>query len=512
MEYNPYWPFIEALRNEGLDPVSATKTVVALVYLLSSAGEHLDLDAWLADVHPQNLRQKLEELVLEHRKHIGSEAVDELGARAWLLEDSLRTLETSRNGGLWLQIIERIRAVEGIPLAPMALDALIARAYAQAGARGGFVYTPKPLATLMVHLLQVSGGLSIYDPTCGTGGLLALAHDFADPEDDEVHLYGQDLDTAAVAIAAMRLSRHEARNVHLKVGNTLFSPGFTGDDRLQVFDRVIANLPWGVRSRWQHEQLDRLPPAFLPYGPPGAILDLAFVQHAAASLNETGRAVVTLIPGSLIRGGADAGIRARLIEHDLVECVISLPAGAFSYTRVSPVLLVLNRNKPASLRGKVLFIEASLEARELTEELTQHIRTLTQNPETTRRASALVSSETVLANNAALAPSLYVDFVDLTTFMGGQSKTVILGEVAEVLQGSPLVNDSVTEPVIRPRDLLEGAILVDQLERGSISGTEEPVRCEPGDVLLNRLGASPRVALAGEELQGIAVSRDTRSL
>jgi type I restriction enzyme M protein len=232
--------------------------------------------------------------------------------------------------------------------------------------KAGEFYTPRSVVRLMVDILDPREGETIYDPACGTGGMLlaTVAHVRAcggDPRTFFGKLYGQEKNLTTAAVARMNLFLHGIEDFVIERGDTLRNPVFTNSNGgLATFDVVIANPPfsleqWG-RELWEADPWGR---AFAGL-PTDSNADMAWVQHMVKSMvPKTGRMAVVLPQGALFRGGVEAEIRKRLLKDDLVEAVIGLAPNLFYGTGLAACILVLRQAKPAARKGKVLVIDAS---------------------------------------------------------------------------------------------------------------------------------------------------------
>jgi len=243
-----------------------------------------------------------------------------------------------------------------------AYEYLIAQFADDAGKKGGEFYTPKQIVKLIVEVLEPDASMSIYDPTCGSGGMLLEAFHSIERQGKNaksLRLYGQEMNLNTWAICKMNLFLHDIEDAQVMRGDTLRDPKhLVGESKsLMTFDRVIANPPFSLKD-WGHEIWSKGDPFMRDtYGcPPKSYGDLAFVQHMVASLNEQGKMGVVLPHGILFRGGAEGKIRRGLLENDLVEAVIGLANNLFYGTGIPACVLVLNRNKPAERRSKVLVV------------------------------------------------------------------------------------------------------------------------------------------------------------
>lgn len=225
----------------------------------------------------------------------------------------------------------------------------------------GEFYTPRSVVKLLVKILAPKAGETVYDPACGTGGMLIEAiRQMNDEKAAYGRIYGQEKNLATSAIARMNLYLHGALDFKVTQGDTLRSPNYIYRGELQTFDCCIANPPFGL-SKWGADQ-------FLTnvYGrniwgcPSDSNADFAWLQHLVKSMNpKTGRCTVILPQGVLFHGGKEGEIRRKLIESDKLEAVITFVGGLFYGAGVSACTLVLNNNKPESHKGKVILIDGS---------------------------------------------------------------------------------------------------------------------------------------------------------
>ena len=225
----------------------------------------------------------------------------------------------------------------------------------------GEFYTPRSIVRLMIMLLAPQAGQSVYDPACGTGGMLIEAIRYM--KGDKLtygRIYGQEKNLATSAIARMNLFLHGAKDFRVTQGDTLRNPNYLWRGNLQTFDCVVANPPCSLKN-WGAEQFSSDIYGRNLWGcPTDSNGDFAWLQHMVKSMNpKTGRCAVVLPQGVLFRGGKEGEIRKQLVESDKLECVITLTGGVFYSTGVSACILFLNNNKNANHRGKVCLIDAS---------------------------------------------------------------------------------------------------------------------------------------------------------
>ncbi|WP_341946725.1 class I SAM-dependent DNA methyltransferase [Microbacterium sp. LWH11-1.2] len=226
-------------------------------------------------------------------------------------------------------------------------------------------YTNRTLVHLMALMLEPRPGESVYDPTCGTGGMLISTAAEVKRQGREwrnLKLYGQELNYGTSAIARMNLFLHGITDGQIAHGDTLARPAFLNSKGgLRTFDVVLANPPYSIKA-WNRDAFTRDPFGRQMWGvPPQNAADYAFVQHIARSLHpETGRAAV-LLPHGVLHRVAEARMRAEMIKSDLVEAVIGLAHGLFYNSSMEAIVLVLRANKPLERRGRVLFIDGKSE-------------------------------------------------------------------------------------------------------------------------------------------------------
>lgn len=221
-------------------------------------------------------------------------------------------------------------------------------------------YTNRTVVHLMTQLLELQSGESIYDPTCGSGGMLlnaVLELKKRGKEHRNVKVYGQEVNLITSAIARMNLFLHDIEEFEIQRGNTLDEPKFIEGDRLQQFDLVLANPPYSVK-RWNREKFAADPFQRNQFGtPPQGNADYAFFQHILASLKpDTGRAAI-LYPHGILFRDSEVEMRKAIVEADLVEAVIGLGANLFYNSPMEACVVVLRSQKLSERRGKILFVE-----------------------------------------------------------------------------------------------------------------------------------------------------------
>ena len=222
-------------------------------------------------------------------------------------------------------------------------------------------YTNRTVVHLMTEMLKPESGESIYDPTCGSAGMLISAIAYLKAQNKEwrnVAVYGQEINALTSAIGKMNLFLHGVKDFFIVNGDTLAAPAFIENGRLKQFDLVLANPPYSI-SQWNRSAFenDKYGRNFLGVPPQGRA-DYAFLQHIIASLKQdTGRCAILFPHGVLFRN-EESAMRERLVRSDVVECVIGLAANLFYNSPMEACIMICRMNKRADRRGQVLFINA----------------------------------------------------------------------------------------------------------------------------------------------------------
>jgi type I restriction enzyme M protein len=287
--------------------------------------------------------------------------------------------------------------------------------------KAGEFYTPRSVVRLMVNILDPKEGESIYDPACGTGGMLLEAvHHVRENHGDDRTLWGklfaQEKNLTTSAIARMNLFLHAASDFQVVRGDTLRQPAFFSADNLLTFDCVIANPPFSL-EKWGEEVW-----ASDPYGrnfagmPPGKNGDYAWVQHMIKSMAPaTGRMAVVLPHGALFRMGKEGEIRQKILQMDLLEAVIGLGPNLFYGAGLAACILVFKQRKKQDRKKKVLILDASREfktGRAQNELLPEHIVQIYgwyREFKDVAGVARVVTLDDIAAKNHNLNISLYVE-------------------------------------------------------------------------------------------------------
>lgn len=283
-------------------------------------------------------------------------------------------------------------------------------------------YTNRTVVKLMTLIADPHEYDSIYDPTCGSGGLLlncAMMLKEQGKEYRTLRLYGQEINLITSGIARMNMLLHGFEEFNIVRGNTLSNPLFMEYDELQQFDVVLANPPYSIKS-W--DQVAFTNDAFgrnIWGTPPQGCADYAFQQHIMKSLKpETGRCVVLWPHGILFRD-AEKEMRRKMIESDCVDCVIGLGANLFYNSPMEACLLICRTKKPTERKGKILFINAVDEVKKdktistLENHHIEKIFNAYKDYKNIEGFAKVVSNEDILNNGATLNISQYVSRLEV---------------------------------------------------------------------------------------------------
>ncbi|MDE0316671.1 MAG: class I SAM-dependent DNA methyltransferase [Candidatus Poribacteria bacterium] len=236
------------------------------------------------------------------------------------------------------------------------------------GQSAGEFYTPKEVGWLMARIINPEPYAMIYDPACGSGGLLIkgrllFEQTHTDEKSQAPQIYGQELTPTTYAMAKMNAFLHDFIGADIQIGDTFRNPKFLANNAtLQRFDYVMANPMWNQKEYdddfYDNDSWQR----FIFGKPPSSSADWAWVQHMHASLKDNGRAAIVLDTGAVSRGSGskqtnrERNIRKKFVEDDLIEGVILLPENLFYNTTAPGIILLLNRSKPAGRKGEILLI------------------------------------------------------------------------------------------------------------------------------------------------------------
>ena len=298
------------------------------------------------------------------------------------------------------------------------------------GQSAGEFYTPKEVGWLMARIINPEPYTTIYDPACGSGGLLIkprllFERTHPDKESQAPKIYGQESTATTFAMAKMNAFLHDFIGAELRIGDTFRGPRFVTDDStLQRFDYVLANPMWNqdgyddafyANDRWGR----------FGFGiPPSSTADWAWVQHMLASLNTNGRAAIVLDTGAVSRGSGnkhtnrERDIRKGFVENDVIEGVILLPENLFYNTTAPGIILLLNRDKPIERKNQILLInlskyfEKQAPKNALTNEGIDAASEVYLAWESREKLSRVITLEDARKTDYNLSPSQFVDVED----------------------------------------------------------------------------------------------------
>jgi len=328
-----------------------------------------------------------------------------------------------------------------------AYEYLLKKFNEEAPARAGEFYTPREVVRVMVEILRPDEGDEIYDPCCGSGGMLIVSHHYLaskgkDPK--KLFLYGQELNGDTWAIAMMNVALH-GMEAEIKQDDTMANPRFLEGSSLKKFDVVVANPMWNQDGYKQVIENDRL--GRFVYGvPPDSSADWAWIQHMLASLKPNGRMGVVLDQGALFRGGAEGRIRKEVINEDLIEGVVALPEKVFYNTGAPGCLIFLNKNKFEERKGKVLFVYAAKHFEKLKnmnrlrdEDIKEIVMAHSEFKDLAKYAK-VVGLDDIEKNDYNLSVSRYVEAFD-------EEETIDIAQVLEELRVLESERSSVDERI-----------------------------------------------------------------
>lgn len=293
------------------------------------------------------------------------------------------------------------------------------------GQSAGEFFTPKEVGWLIARLMDPKQGEEVYDPCCGSGGLLVKCQLVLKERDRKIDrplkLHGQELTGSSFAIARMNMVLHDMAGEIVR-GNTMSNPKFLDDSQLRRFDIVVTNPMWNQDNfdpkNYESDPYER----FETRGgyAPASSADWAWLQHVAASLNDHGRAAVVLDTGAVSRGSGGQGenreksIRRWFIEQDLIEGVILLPDNLFYNTSAAGAIIVLRASKPEERRGQVLLVNASADftkgrpKNELTEVAIEGVVRCFHEWRDAEGTCRVVDESEIVATDFNLSPSRFV--------------------------------------------------------------------------------------------------------
>jgi len=298
---------------------------------------------------------------------------------------------------------------------------LIGKFGSQAGKKAGEFFTVKCVAELLAKLAEPKEGDRICDPACGSGGLLLLAGEEIEKQGSRNYaLYGQESTGSTYQLARMNMFLHGRDSARIEWGDTLNSPLLVENDKLMKFDLTIANPPFSLK-KWgaENAESDKYN-RFWRGVPPKDKGDFAFISHMVeVAKPKTGKVAVIVPHGVLFRGGAEGKIRQALLEENIIDAVIGLPAGLFQTTGIPVAILIIDRSRETGgvneNKKDILFIEASKEfvpgkaQNSMSEKNTEKIFNTYKNRKTINKFSKVVKFNEIKENDFNLNITRYVD-------------------------------------------------------------------------------------------------------
>lgn len=286
-------------------------------------------------------------------------------------------------------------------------------------------YTNRTVVKLMTMIMNPQPGESVYDPTCGSGGLLlncALHLKEEGKEYRTLKLYGQEINLITSAIARMNMFMHGIEEFDIARGDTLAQPAFIENDELKKFNVILANPPYSIKA-WDRKSFETDAYGRNIWGtPPQGCADYAFQQHIQKSLNKDNGRSISLWPHGILFRDSEAEMRRKMVEQDLVECIISLGPNLFYNSPMVSCLMITNNNKTKERKGKILLIQAVDEVRRektISYLDTKHIERIHNaylNFKDEEGFTKVITNDVITADkNARLNVQLYVDEIAIET-------------------------------------------------------------------------------------------------
>ncbi len=291
------------------------------------------------------------------------------------------------------------------------------------GQSAGEFYTPKEVGWIMAYILDPEQGQEVYDPACGSGGLLVKSQLALKEKEKKIskplRLYGQEQNHVTYAMAKMNMIIHDMEG-DIAIGDTLRNPKFLNGSILKTFDLVVANPMWNQDGYdaefYESDTFNRFERGY----PPASSADWGWAQLMFASLNKNGKAAIVLDTGSVARGSGNKGsnrekeIRKAFVDNDWIEAVLLLPENLFYNTTAPGIILILNKNKPKERKNRIMLINASLEFEKgrpknlIPDDKVEKIAKTFHDWKSIDKFTKIISNEEAGRNDYNLSPSRYV--------------------------------------------------------------------------------------------------------
>jgi len=291
------------------------------------------------------------------------------------------------------------------------------------GQSAGEFYTPKEVGWIMAYILDPEQGQEVYDPACGSGGLLVKSQLALEEKEKKIskplRLYGQEQNYLTYAMAKMNMIIHDMEG-DIAIGDTLRNPKFLEGSVLKTFDLVVANPMWNQdgydTSFYESDTFNRFEGAY----PPASSADWGWVQHMFASLNDNGKSAIVLDTGAVARGSGNQGsnreknIRQKFVDNDWIEAVLLLPENLFYNANAPGIILILNKNKPKERKNRIMLINASLEFQKgrpknfIPDDNIKKIARAFHDWKNINKFTKIITKEEAEKNDYNLSPSRYI--------------------------------------------------------------------------------------------------------
>ena len=334
------------------------------------------------------------------------------------------------------------------------------------GQSAGEFFTPPEVARVMALIMDPDPGATVYDPCCGSAGLLIACEHVLDEKMKlrsrtkyaPLKMHGQEYVATTWAMANMNMIIHDMEG-EIEIGDTFNAPKFRVGNKLQSFDRVVSNPMWN-QDWFKEEDYDADELGRFPQGagfPGGQSADWGWAQHILASLNDSGRAAIVLDTGAASRGSGNANknkeksVRQWFVEQDLIEGVIYLPENLFYNTSAPGILLFLNRAKPKDRKGKLFLVNASQVVEKgdpknfIPATGIERIATTFQGWQEEEKFAKIVTRERVAKEDYNISPSRYIHVADAETYR----------PIAEILEELEALGAKATEADAALRSVLQ---------------------------------------------------------
>ncbi|WP_042273442.1 N-6 DNA methylase [[Clostridium] dakarense] len=390
----------------------------------------------------------------------------------------------------------------------------------------GELKEPACIKQIATKVIQIEKG-EVYDGTCGVGQLLIESNKIAGEEN--VKLYGQELNLRIWMLAQINLRMHGYRNFDIEYGDTLIEPKFKNGLQLKKFDYVTMNIPFGVKGIGYELLQEDLYNRFRYGLPTKANLDYSHMQQGIASLKDTGKAAIVVPTGVLFREAMDGRIRKNLIKDDIIEGIISLPP-VFMSTGINVAILVFNKNKAENMKGKILFVKAEeLGKKErrttvLSQEEIDRIVNVYIEKKEEENFSRLVDIKEIEDNDYNLNVGRYIKDYKVVTSEGvinidiekfeSKNTTILFKDLAKFERGMnlPKATDesTATHKAITLSDVQDGELILDNLTPVELKDIKriEKYTVNKGDILLSGRGNAIKVAVVEDIPDNIIVSNN----